>query len=898
MQNWDSIDLNPFGLNSRDVEEIGPCYIVSLCITRIAAFYSVATEGLSKDSGHTGLLTPDAVYGCFLRQAAKKMIFELPTPQRLAVLSTSWSQVECAEKLFREEINRFDAKIEEVKALNPCWDGRVNIERVRQIFDSQLYKALDEYVEAMSSVPRVPSIMRAKLPELAALPDVPTFEYAKLESPNDTIRVVRMESISDSDRLPIFLKTRTIRLRDNVPFATLFYTWGNPFGIFCSEKERDTAPPTDIPIICDGKRLEVGENLYRFLVRWRLYLANFDHSVPRTLAPDQVEACRPPTEFWIDAICINQQDIEEKNKQVSIMGEIYNKSTKTWVWLGEEDEFSGAAFKILGILATAAGSIDDKAGKRHLDELERKALLVKLGLPGQIPWNWFAVFALFERQWFRRSWVVQEATLSRSIYALCGQHYWSWSAFVTAYSQLNSLQLRTEICALASLELTPERLEPTRIKREDSCPLHGRSTAEERGTFKKSMKSLSDMRFHICHEGTQVDMAEVLFRITAMRLKDPDISDDGVGIDGGTLRSMTHIPALWELSRRTLCYDPRDKVYALASLVNRNVYRTPDTVQDRRPLVPDYNKSVCEVYCDAAWFTLLTQANLSILSLIGNIAHESEHGLPSWVPDLSQPPQSLAFWTIQDRKQEPLWSADAGTRWKIPPLAMRYQKLLAVEVSFVGKVSGTSHGEIKYNRKKRDGIDYKDFLAFYKLLPPTYLGDADGQNAFEVFWRTMIADFANETSPAPPKYAQEFGKSYIIALRDAADDCIVGNIDNNDLASIYSTMKEVAGEGMLAGDAEKMYVDTDETKEFGQRVFNTMDKRRLFIADTGHVGCGDARLSVGDMVAVIAGYPIPFILRQGSGGRYKAIGEAYVHGIMLGEHAMKPDVEWESIVLE
>ncbi|KAF7522785.1 hypothetical protein G7054_g12015 [Neopestalotiopsis clavispora] len=780
MQNWDSIDLNPFGLNSRDVEEIGPCYIVSLCITRIAAFYSVATEGLSKDSGHTGLLTPDAVYGCFLRQAAKKMIFELPTPQRLAVLSTSWSQVECAEKLFREEINRFDAKIEEVKALNPCWDGRVNIERVRQIFDSQLYKALDEYVEAMSSVPRVPSIMRAKLPELAALPDVPTFEYAKLESPNDTIRV----------------------------------------------------------------------------------------------------------------------DIEEKNKQVSIMGEIYNKSTKTWVWLGEEDEFSGAAFKILGILATAAGSIDDKAGKRHLDELERKALLVKLGLPGQISWNWFAVFALFERQWFRRSWVVQEATLSRSIYVLCGQHYWSWSAFVTAYSQLNSLQLRTEICALASLELTPERLEPTRIIREDSCPLHGRSTAEERGTFKKSMKSLSDMRFHICHEGTQVDMAEVLFRITAMRLKDPDISDDGVGIDGGTLRSMTHIPALWELSRRTLCYDPRDKVYALASLVNRNVYRTPDTVQDRRPLVPDYNKSVCEVYCDAAWFTLLTQANLSILSLIGNIAHESEHGLPSWVPDLSQPPQPLAFWTIQDRKQEPLWSADAGMRWKIPPLAMRYQKLLAVEVSFVGKVSGTSHGEINYNRRKRDGIDYKDFLAFYKLLPPTYLGDADGQNAFEVLWRTMIADFADETSPAPPKYAQEFGKSYIIALRDAADDCIAGNIDNNDLASIYSTMKEVAGEGMLAGDAEKMYVDTDETKEFGQRVFNTMDKRRLFIADTGHVGCGDARLSVGDMVAVIAGYPIPFILRQGSGGRYKAIGEAYVHGIMLGEHAMKPDVEWESIVLE
>lgn len=48
----------------------------------------------------------------------------------------------------------------------------------------------------------------------------------------------------------------------------------------------------------------------------------------------------------------------------------------------------------------------------------------------------------------------------------------------------------------------------------------------------------------------------------------------------------------------------------------------------------------------------------------------------------------------------------------------------------------------------------------------------------------------------------------------------------------------------------------------------------------------------------MAGYPIPFILRGGSGGNYQAIGEAYVHGIMFGEHAMEPDAQWESIILE
>jgi hypothetical protein len=50
---------------------------------------------------------------------------------------------------------------------------------------------------------------------------------------------------------------------------------------------------------------------------------------------------------WIDAICINQRDDDEKSKQVAIMGNIYNKALKVCAWLGEGDKSSDCVFDVL-----------------------------------------------------------------------------------------------------------------------------------------------------------------------------------------------------------------------------------------------------------------------------------------------------------------------------------------------------------------------------------------------------------------------------------------------------------------------------------------------------------------------------------------------------------------------
>jgi hypothetical protein len=68
--------------------------------------------------------------------------------------------------------------------------------------------------------------------------------------------------------------------------------------------------------------------------------------------------------------------------------------------------------------------------------------------------------------------------------------------------------------------------------------------------------------------------------------------------------------------------------------------------------------------------------------------------------------------------------------------------------------------------------------------------------------------------------------------------------------------------------------------------------RRLFHTSKGYLGLGPALLQAGDIVSVLAGGTIPFVLRQDSRSnpsrrRFQLVGEAYVHGIMRGEAVSK-----------
>ena len=57
---------------------------------------------------------------------------------------------------------------------------------------------------------------------------------------------------------------------------------------------------------------------------------------------------------WVDAICINQKDVDEKNRQVSIMQEIYQRAKDVHIWLGDGNEDTGEAFNLIKKLVWAS----------------------------------------------------------------------------------------------------------------------------------------------------------------------------------------------------------------------------------------------------------------------------------------------------------------------------------------------------------------------------------------------------------------------------------------------------------------------------------------------------------------------------------------------------------------
>ncbi|KAE9367691.1 HET-domain-containing protein [Stipitochalara longipes BDJ] len=110
-----------------------------------------------------------------------------------------------------------------------------------------------------------------------------------------------------------------------------------------------------------------------------------------------------PRALWADALCINQDDNNEKSKQIPMMGKIYSKAKGVAIWLGEAEGDSDLA------MATLANIRSENDLKKLSAEANQ------------------AIGNLFQRSWFSRVWTVQEFSLGKHPIFHCGQKSFSWS---------------------------------------------------------------------------------------------------------------------------------------------------------------------------------------------------------------------------------------------------------------------------------------------------------------------------------------------------------------------------------------------------------------------------------------------------------------------------------------
>ncbi|KAK3947016.1 ankyrin repeat-containing domain protein [Pseudoneurospora amorphoporcata] len=214
-------------------------------------------------------------------------------------------------------------------------------------------------------------------------------------SPND-IRLLRLSPSENEDAaIHCELFCTALDSKGTRPYEALSYVWGSE------------AKPCSISI--NGCDLPVGENLHAALLHLR------DQSIERTI--------------WIDAICINQDDEEEKGHQVQSMAKIYAKASRVIVWLGKEVAGSDQALEEIRI----AAELSTLKEIRITAELFARRLDNKAG-----------ILTLLQRPWFQRIWVLQEVAAARHTLIKCGSAEIDGFVFC---SGLNALNLSSELPA-------------------------------------------------------------------------------------------------------------------------------------------------------------------------------------------------------------------------------------------------------------------------------------------------------------------------------------------------------------------------------------------------------------------------------------------------------------------
>ncbi|KAH7321819.1 heterokaryon incompatibility protein-domain-containing protein [Rhexocercosporidium sp. MPI-PUGE-AT-0058] len=115
---------------------------------------------------------------------------------------------------------------------------------------------------------------------------------------------------------------------------------------------------------------------------------------------------RNTTTVWVDALCINQQDVAERSEHVKWMGDIYRAARKVLVWLGEAGEDSDM------LLDYHSEKVVEQRGDINDD---KKARLRK------------GFEALCSRPYWKRVWIIQEVLIARDLQILCGSRQVLWN---------------------------------------------------------------------------------------------------------------------------------------------------------------------------------------------------------------------------------------------------------------------------------------------------------------------------------------------------------------------------------------------------------------------------------------------------------------------------------------
>ncbi|KAI0439739.1 heterokaryon incompatibility protein-domain-containing protein [Xylaria telfairii] len=657
-------------------------------------------------------------------------------------------------------------------------------------------------------------------------------------------------------------------------FDALSYCWGNSPGDSYILLNPDFHIGGSIPRA--GRKFAVGRNVETGLRRLR----------------QKDKAIR----IWIDAICINQTDDEERAQQVSIMNLIYSYATTVHIWLGEGNLVVDAALCVVHELvnlsygacpgADLCHCLEDGISKHNVSTRDAEATrppggvgslsahhvnqawsLIKSVLSRQLSKigdNFYSgevaaiIGGLYQHAWFTRVWVLQEAILARRAFIRSGTEVIPFEEVISASNLIHDIRHKGGWlphikwrAALAPIWLRLGKSSPAFVQERESQIGSGIETNESELPASVGSKPIGIL---------------------------------DVFIDALVMRAT----------------DPRDKLFALLSFAYD--ISDPTGMQENqlkldRLIRPNYSKSIAVVFADFTRWWIHAHQSLAILSYI--------HADParSWRRMTSNQRQSTGSASdLGKTPQRPTWSIGTNGR------ASWARATLDSQFSFHATGTTTPCLGTTYSDANFDGDNERLTLRVDGLHVSniTKIGHFPVEKFFPYGSKdAMNGD--NETGDGR-------GQSIRAVFHKIFDPCGLhqfwtleadpGEDTHYDLARARSCYSDHLRTHWAYCPREKLLAmeppPADRDDEGSAKLYKTSNlptclEPCFFVATGGYYGLCPWTAQEGDMVVLLYGGNIPYLLRpvdkekntnEGSASAedmFELVGECYTQGIMHGE---------------
>ncbi|KAF2804802.1 uncharacterized protein BDZ99DRAFT_480825 [Mytilinidion resinicola] len=628
------------------------------------------------------------------------------------------------------------------------------------------------------------------------------------------IRVLRIEpakTLSSDIECSLF----TVSLDNNPTYNALSYLWG--------------APDITKPLTVNGVEIQVTVNLHAALRR--------------------IRKKKKRVVFWIDAVCINQQDLQERSSQVSFMGEIYSNAELVLAWLGEEDEDTRPAFELMKIwtkdldesvqnarnLTTTYHNEHRETLQLYANKLYERAVndptyMQKLFDDERFP----SIRAVFDKPYWKRVWVQQELFLAPLAILLCGDQQIS----------LNTLF-----------------------------------------TFVRTRTSI----FYNFLDQGQLDTIPPLQRDLGV----PVIAQLIVAPRG-------NIQDLLHTTRSCKSSDPRDKLYGMLGL----------HIEQGICIKIDYQKSVERVYAELVHVLAASTGYLFVDGSNGIGVFRMEavpEALPSWVPDLTEDSGSIAKvlgvgegWTgaVGNKRAE---IHDSGSL-----AILKASGLLLDRTSTTTAITGGYNFDTK-------SFDSMWNVALYRTLlllgERTALEDENNARLAFGFMACVVNRSRSGPHPKFLAFCERFGLLHL--LKEDSPHLGIRYLEATGEVDYLSERLERRSDAerlisptereLLSGfwGSEDITLSTPELESnilnadflmisFEERAWIWMHHHSIFLTSTGYVGLGPFGICEGDQICILLGAKLPLVIRS-AGDTYQVVGPCFIYGMMDGEMMEKLD---------